>query len=254
MTAIASESLRPGVWNAPIIMMAEKLADVIKELGVDEKQLLVEMKRAGMGEEDGRTEVGAGKDLRGREWLGAAPGDDQGQVLQKKGGGDGGDQQGDARGPAQGPICAPLQEHPHEAGEADQGPFRLLLDVQEMMQRDSGIARSDDLLTDARDRLREIGRRAAALRVAGNREFNPGWHAALDLRNVVTVAEAVVLAGRERRESRGAHSRVDYPDKDPEWGGVNLVLHKSADGEMEIRREPIPEMPGELTQIIEEQG
>ena len=90
--------------------------------------------------------------------------------------------------------------------------------------------------------------------VNGSREFNPGWHTALDLKNLFMVAEASVRAAAMRKESRGAHSRVDYPDKDAELGKVNLILSKGPDGEMQSRQEPISEMRDELKQIIEEQG
>jgi succinate dehydrogenase / fumarate reductase flavoprotein subunit len=81
--------------------------------------------------------------------------------------------------------------------------------------------------------------------------YNPGWHTAIDLHNLLTVSEAVCRAALERRESRGAHFREDHPNKSDEFGSVNVVLRASADG-MRVSREPIPEMPAELKQIIEE--
>jgi succinate dehydrogenase / fumarate reductase flavoprotein subunit len=88
--------------------------------------------------------------------------------------------------------------------------------------------------------------------VAGNREYNPGWHTALDLHNLLTVSEGITRAAIDRKESRGAHFRDDYPDKDPAAGKVVTVLKKDTDGSMHLRRDPIPEMPAELKQIIEE--
>jgi succinate dehydrogenase / fumarate reductase flavoprotein subunit len=88
--------------------------------------------------------------------------------------------------------------------------------------------------------------------VQGNREYNPGWHTAMDLRNLLTVAEAIARAALERKESRGAHFRDDFDKKEPEWGKVNLVLKKGADGSMQISRQPVPEIPAELKKIIEE--
>ena len=122
------------------------------------------------------------------------------------------------------------------------------------MQDKAGIAREEDGLAEASDELRRLKTRAQAMGTSGSREYNPGWHTTLDLQNLITVAEAVVMASHARKESRGAHSRLDYLDKDPEWGTVNLVLKKGHDGEMELRREGISEIPKELRKIIEEQG
>ncbi|MGH7858996.1 MAG: fumarate reductase/succinate dehydrogenase flavoprotein subunit, partial [Candidatus Binatia bacterium] len=99
------------------------------------------------------------------------------------------------------------------------------------------------------DRLRE---RASRVGVYGNREYNPGWHTALELPNLLTVSEAITRSALERKESRGAHFREDHPGKSDEWGKVNLVVRKGSAGEMQIRREPIPEMPPELERIVEE--
>jgi len=92
------------------------------------------------------------------------------------------------------------------------------------------------------------------VRLSGNREYNPGWHTALDLHNLLTVSEAIARAALERTESRGAHSRTDHADKDRAWGGVNLVLKRGPEGEMTVSRAPIPEMPEELRAIVEEMG
>jgi succinate dehydrogenase / fumarate reductase flavoprotein subunit len=88
----------------------------------------------------------------------------------------------------------------------------------------------------------------------GSREYNPGWHTTLDLHSLLTVAEAVAIAARERKESRGAHSRVDHQGKDPEWGKYNLVIKKASDGRMEIRKEAISQIRQDLQDIIKEQG
>jgi succinate dehydrogenase / fumarate reductase flavoprotein subunit len=87
--------------------------------------------------------------------------------------------------------------------------------------------------------------------VAGNREYNPGWHAALDLPNLLLVAEAVTRCALERRESRGGHFRDDYSDKDPTFGRLNIVVRKGQGDRMELSTAPIPEMPAELRTIIE---
>ena len=99
----------------------------------------------------------------------------------------------------------------------------------------------------------QLWERARKAGVGGNREYNPGWHTALDLKNLLTVSEAVTRSAIERKESRGAQFRDDYPRKDDaQWGNVNIVLRKAADGTMQIRREPILPMPEHLKQVVEE--
>jgi succinate dehydrogenase / fumarate reductase flavoprotein subunit len=88
--------------------------------------------------------------------------------------------------------------------------------------------------------------------VSGNREYNPGWHTALDLNNLLTVSEAVTRSALDRKESRGAQFRDDFPNKDAAFGKVNIVVWKGGDGTMQLRHEPLPEMPAELKQVIEE--
>jgi succinate dehydrogenase / fumarate reductase flavoprotein subunit len=94
--------------------------------------------------------------------------------------------------------------------------------------------------------------RAERVGVGGHREYNPGWHTALDLHNLMTVSEAIARSAIERKESRGGHFREDYPDKDAAFGKINLVVRKQPDGSMLVSRAPIPEMPPELKAIIEE--
>ena len=104
------------------------------------------------------------------------------------------------------------------------------------------------------DYLRELWRRAGQVEAAGNREFNPGWHTALDLQNLLTVSEAITRAALERKESRGAQYREDYPQKDAKFSNVNTIIWRGEDGSMEVRLDPIPPMPEELKGIIEEMG
>jgi succinate dehydrogenase / fumarate reductase, flavoprotein subunit len=101
--------------------------------------------------------------------------------------------------------------------------------------------------------IEQLKDRAAAVGVVGNREYNPGWHTAIDLANLLTISEAIARSAIERKESRGGHFREDYPEKDPAFGKFNLVVRKGKDGEMQLAREPIPEMPAELKRVIEEQ-
>src|SRR5437763_1859039 len=93
------------------------------------------------------------------------------------------------------------------------------------------------------------GESAAA---SGNREYNPGWDTALDLKNLLTVSEAIARAALERKESRGAQFRDDYPDKNEQFAKVNTMIAKAADDSMEVRLEPLPEMPDYLKRVIEE--
>ena len=143
---------------------------------------------------------------------------------------------------------------PFDRDDAGEGPYQVQEALQDLMQEDAGIIRTEADLDRALEALAELRDRAARLKVHGIREWNSGWHAALDLEPLLTVSEAVAAAARERKESRGAHTRNDYQEKDPNWGKANLVLEKADDGTMRIRREEIEPPPPELAKIIEEQG
>jgi succinate dehydrogenase / fumarate reductase flavoprotein subunit len=105
----------------------------------------------------------------------------------------------------------------------------------------------------ALENIERLAIQARTVGVTGNREYNPGWHTALDLDNLLTIAQAIARAAIERKESRGGHFRDDYPEKDPAYGRFNIVIRKGPDDRMQLTREPIPEMPAELKQVIEEQ-
>jgi succinate dehydrogenase / fumarate reductase flavoprotein subunit len=135
-----------------------------------------------------------------------------------------------------------------------ENPFTIQHDLQAMMQDLVGIVRTEDEMLRALDGLGDLKKRAANVSVTGNIDFNPGWHTALDLHNLLTVAEAITRAALERKESRGGQYRDDFPQKDPDWGKLNLTLKKQPDGSMKLNGLPIPEMPAELKQIIEEMG
>ena len=132
-------------------------------------------------------------------------------------------------------------------------PFNIQHDLQEMMQKLVGIVRLEDEMKEALDGLKKLNDRAAKSSVTGNIDFNPGWHTALDLRNLLTVSEAITLSAIERKESRGGQFREDYPNKDPEFAKFNITV-KEVNGQMEISHIPLPEMPAELKQVIEEMG
>jgi succinate dehydrogenase / fumarate reductase flavoprotein subunit len=104
----------------------------------------------------------------------------------------------------------------------------------------------------ALEKLKTFWERADRAGVTGHREFNPGWHTALDLKPLLTISEAITLAAIERKESRGAQFRDDFPEKDDQFARRNTMIFKAADGSMQTRWEPLPEMPDYLKQIIEE--
>jgi succinate dehydrogenase flavoprotein subunit len=138
------------------------------------------------------------------------------------------------------------------AAQGGENAFGIQHDLQEMMQRLVGIVRVEAEMQEALGELAKLNDRAGRVAVTGHREYNPGWHTALDLRNMLTVSEAITKCAIERKESRGGHFREDYPDKGAEFGGVNMIVKRNADGSMDLRRVPIPPMPAELKQVIEE--
>ena len=132
-----------------------------------------------------------------------------------------------------------------------ENPYEIQKDLQELMQDNVGIVRTETEMQDALKQLRQLNERANRAGVIGHREYNPGWQTALDLTNLLIVSEAIALAALERKESRGAQFREDYPDKDERFAKVNTIASKAADGSMQIRLEPLPEMPEYLKQVIE---
>jgi succinate dehydrogenase / fumarate reductase flavoprotein subunit len=138
------------------------------------------------------------------------------------------------------------------AGGSAEGPYQVQYNLQETMQNLVGIVRREEEMIRALDAIAKLNARAKQVAVRGHREFNPGWHTALDLKNLLTVSEAITRSALERKESRGGHFRDDFPGKDAACGRMNVVVRKGGDGAMQMRRQPIPEMPAELKQIIEE--
>ncbi len=138
------------------------------------------------------------------------------------------------------------------ARSGNDNPFAVQHELQGMMQDLAGIVRVEKEMQTALVKLAELRKRADAVSAPGNREYNPGWHTALDLQNLITVAEAVTRSALERKESRGAHFRDDYPSKDPSFGSFNMLIRKAPDGRMRISREPLIPMTDEQKQIIEE--
>ncbi len=133
---------------------------------------------------------------------------------------------------------------------ASESPYDIHRDLQEAMQNYVGIFRNEDDLRKGLSELDSLKARAAKVRVEGSRLFNPGWHLARDLKAMLTVSEAVARSALERRESRGAHSRIDYPKYDETWGTQNNIIDK--DGEqMRLTQSVIPEMPADLKEILD---
>ncbi|HEY3938663.1 MAG TPA: fumarate reductase/succinate dehydrogenase flavoprotein subunit [Bryobacteraceae bacterium] len=133
-----------------------------------------------------------------------------------------------------------------------EGPYQVQQSLQEMMHELVGIVRRDSEMRRALDELRELTRRADHVAVIGNREYNGGWHTALDLPHLLTVSEIITRAAIERKESRGAHFREDYPTKNDQEGSSTVVVRQDGSGGMQVTREPLKQVPAGLKQIIDE--
>jgi succinate dehydrogenase / fumarate reductase flavoprotein subunit len=133
-----------------------------------------------------------------------------------------------------------------------ENPYAVQHDLQALMQDLVGIVRREDEMQRAVHELATLRVRAARAGASGNREFNPGWHTALDLDNLLTVSEAIVLSAISRKESRGGHFRDDYPEKQAGFGTFNITVRRGHDGGMELEPAQIPALPAELKRIIEE--
>ena len=149
---------------------------------------------------------------------------------------------------------------PFRSGTAagSENPYAVHQELQQVMQDLVGIIRIEAELKEALEKIAVLRTRATSVSVEGNRQYNPGWHLALDLRNMILVAEAVALAALERQESRGGHTREDFPMTDPYWGGLNVVVElepapAGPDGSgVSIKRQPLPKPPPELAELLED--
>jgi succinate dehydrogenase / fumarate reductase flavoprotein subunit len=148
-------------------------------------------------------------------------------------------------------VKSALEPYDRSAGE---GPYQVQYDLQDMMQDLVGIVRREEEMQRALDGIGKLKERAARVGVAGHREYNPGWHTALDLDNLLTISEAITRAALDRKESRGGHFRDDYPNKDKAYGAFNTVVKRGPDGSMQLERRNIPAMPKELQDVITENG
>ena len=144
--------------------------------------------------------------------------------------------------------------HFMDAPKGDENPYKVQQDLQKMMQAQVGIVRKEEEMKDALVKVRELKNRAVKVQAPANREYNPGWHTCMDLANLLTVSEALTMCAIERKESRGAQFREDFPDKSKEFGNCNMIIKKGADGQMTLRREAVKPLPDELKAIIDEQA
>jgi succinate dehydrogenase / fumarate reductase flavoprotein subunit len=142
---------------------------------------------------------------------------------------------------------------PFDRGSGGENPYKVQEDLQDTMQSLVGIVRQESEMMDAYHRLQKYKERASRLGVSGHREYNGGWHTAIDVHNLLDVSEAITISAVERKESRGGHFREDFPDKVAEFGTINIMVKRDAQGEITVSRVPLAPMPGELKQVIEEQ-
>jgi succinate dehydrogenase / fumarate reductase flavoprotein subunit len=140
---------------------------------------------------------------------------------------------------------------PLNRGDAGENPYALHQELQQVMGDLVGIIRRRSELEESIERLAELKERIRKVGATGGRRYNPGWHLALDLRNMVVVSECTAKAALEREESRGGHTREDFPTMRPEWRRINLVCSLDPDGEVRLTRQELPKMPPELLTLFD---
>src|ERR1700691_6056150 len=141
---------------------------------------------------------------------------------------------------------------PFDRGLTGENPYQIQYDLQESMQELVGIVRTENEMQQALDKIAQLQVRAERAGVTGNREYNNGWHTAIDIGNMMVVSEAITRAALLRKESRGAQFREDFPGKDAEWGKYNIIVRQGADVEMQVEKRAITPIPDELKAVIEE--
>jgi succinate dehydrogenase / fumarate reductase flavoprotein subunit len=139
------------------------------------------------------------------------------------------------------------------SGPDESNAFQIQHQLQEKMQDLVGIVRNESDLQQGLAEVQKFQQRARKVAVYGNREYNPGWHTAMDLNNLLTISEAITRSAIERKESRGGHFREDFPNKDKALGEINIITRRGPSGEMQVIRQPITPIPDDLAQIIKEQ-
>jgi succinate dehydrogenase / fumarate reductase flavoprotein subunit len=135
--------------------------------------------------------------------------------------------------------------------QGGENPYTIHAELQESMNALVGIIRIESELQQALEKIESLKQRIKNLSVEGKRRYNPGWHLALDLPNMLTVSECVAKAALERHESRGGHTREDHPTPSPEWGALNLICSDD-NGSVALTRQPLPQMPDDLAAFFKE--
>src|ERR1700760_4156569 len=141
---------------------------------------------------------------------------------------------------------------PFDMGASGENPYQIQYGLQEAMQDLVGIVRTETEMQQALPKIAEFNARAERVGITGHRQYNNGWHTAIDLGNLLLVSEAVTRAALMRKESRGAQFREDFPSKDTEWGKHNIIVRRGPDGEMLVEKRALPAMPDELQAVIQE--
>jgi succinate dehydrogenase / fumarate reductase, flavoprotein subunit len=141
---------------------------------------------------------------------------------------------------------------PFDRGASGENPYQIQYDLQEAMQDLVGIVRTETEMQQALIKIEDLHARAEHVGITGHRQYNNGWHTAIDLGSLLLVSEAITRAAIMRKESRGAQFREDFPNKDPEWGKHNIIVKRGADGEMLVEKRALPPMPDELQAVIQE--
>ena len=141
---------------------------------------------------------------------------------------------------------------PFAIEDGGENPYTIQKDLQETMQRLVGIIRKREELEESLVEIEKLKERAKKLAVEGHRQYNPGWHLAIDLRNMLIVSECIAKAALARQESRGGHTRDDFPKTDPSWGAKNLIVTLNTAGTgVDLSEKPLPVMPDELKKYFD---
>jgi succinate dehydrogenase / fumarate reductase flavoprotein subunit len=151
-------------------------------------------------------------------------------------------------------TSAAAAEEPFGRPDNEDNAFRVQRELQQMMHEHVGIVRNETEMAAALPLLETMRDRARRVSVEGNRDYNPGWHTALDLPNLLTISEAITRAALSRKESRGGHFREDFPDKDASAAKENTVIRKAADGSMVVEKRPCVPLSDEHKALIDELG